>query len=67
MKPKKAGRHFTTEMKRRAADALDADLVAAIYRVRQGHSEYRRITKALSAVDVKDNGIQINWVQDSIP
>ena len=41
---------------------LDADLVAAIHKVRRGHAEvygYRRITKALSAVDVKANGKKV--------
>lgn len=41
---------------------LDADLVAAIRTVRQGHAEvygYRRITKALLAVDVKANGKKV--------
>lgn len=41
---------------------LDVDLVAAIHTVRQGHAEvygYRRITKALSAVDVKANGKKV--------
>lgn len=41
---------------------LDAELVGAIHKVRQGHAEvygYRRITKALPAVDVKANGKKV--------
>jgi len=41
---------------------LEAELVAAIGRVRQGHAEvygYRRITKALLAADVRANGKKV--------
>jgi putative transposase len=41
---------------------LDANLVAAIHAVRQGHAEvygYRRITRALSSVEVKANGKKV--------
>ena len=42
--------------------SLDSELVAAIHKVRQGHAEvygYRRITKALAAVDVRANGKKV--------
>jgi len=41
---------------------LDPELVAAIGRVRQGHAEvygYRRITRALSSMEVKANGKKV--------
>lgn len=47
---------------KRKPRSLDADLVAAINRVRQGHSEvygYRRITRALRAMELKVNGKKV--------
>jgi putative transposase len=42
--------------------SLDTELVDAIHKVRQGHAEvygYRRITKALAAVEVRANGKKV--------
>lgn len=53
--------YYRTTSKRKPR-RLDADLVAAIYRVRQGRNEvygYRKITKALAAVNVNANGKKV--------
>jgi putative transposase len=47
---------------KRKSRALDESLVAAIHKVREGYAEvygYRRVTKALDAVDVKANGKKV--------
>lgn len=57
-----ASSYYYQPTSKRKPRPLDADLVAAINRVRQGHNEvygYRRIAKALSAVDVKANGKKV--------
>jgi hypothetical protein len=48
--------YYYRPVSKRQPRALDADLVAAINKVRQGHGEvygYRKITKAIRAMDVK--------------
>jgi putative transposase len=57
-----ASSYYYRSTSKRKPRRLDADLVTAINRVRQGHAEvygYRRITKALTALDIKANGKKV--------
>ncbi len=57
-----ASTHYYRAPSGRRQRSLDSELVAAIRKVRQGHAEvygYRRITKALAAVDVRANGKKV--------
>jgi putative transposase len=54
--------YYYRPVSKRQPRALDADLVAAINKVRQGHGEvygYRKITKAIRAMDIKVNGKKV--------
>ncbi len=54
--------YYYRPVAKRKSRALDADLVVAINKVRQGHNEvygYRKITKALQAKEMKVNGKKV--------
>jgi len=54
--------YYYRPVAKRKPRALDADLVVAINKVRQGHNEvygYRKITRALRAMEMKVNGKKV--------
>jgi hypothetical protein len=54
--------YYYRPVAKRKPRALDADLVTAINRARQGYNEvygYRKITRALQAMEIKVNGKKV--------